>query len=133
MVRGEKAVKKQMLSLGVREEDIVELFVRSGGPGGQKVNKAATCVFLKHLPTGLEVKSQEARSQRVNRIRARAILLEKIAEQRKRREELKRRRIEKARRQKRKRPRAVKEKILEQKRRHSRKKKLRSRVKSDEW
>ena len=50
-------LEKRMALLGVREEDIVESFIRSSGPGGQNVNKTATCVYLKHLPTGLDRKS----------------------------------------------------------------------------
>src|SRR3989338_795458 len=71
-------LEKKMLALGVREEDIIESFIRSSGPGGQNVNKTATCVYLKHLPTGLEVKCQRQRSQLLNRNLARHILLSKI-------------------------------------------------------
>ncbi|GAH24573.1 unnamed protein product, partial [marine sediment metagenome] len=51
----------------VREDDLIEKFIHSGGPGGQNVNKVATCVYLKHVPTGFEVKMQKARSQGLNR------------------------------------------------------------------
>ncbi len=124
----EKALREMMVRLGVREEDIVERFIRAQGPGGQNVNKVSTCVYLCHLPTGIEVKCQEERSQVQNRYRARQILLKKIecavlgklsAEQK---------RIEKIRRQKRKRSRRAKLKILESKRRHGAKKLLRASV-----
>ena len=67
-----------MAALGIREEDLVEKFVRSSGKGGQHVNKTSTCVWLKHLPTGIEVKCMEARSQSLNRFLARRELAERI-------------------------------------------------------
>ena len=74
----EKVLQQKMLRLGVRQEDIVENFIRSQGPGGQNVNKTSTSVYLKHIPTGISVKCQEERSQVLNRYRARCLLLEKI-------------------------------------------------------
>ncbi len=67
-----------MACLGVREEDLKETFVRSSGPGGQKVNKTSSCVQLTHLPTGLSVKCQQERSQTLNRFLARRLLLDRI-------------------------------------------------------
>ncbi|MEI8356729.1 MAG: peptide chain release factor-like protein [Deltaproteobacteria bacterium] len=67
-----------MKSLDLREEDIEEKFIHSSGKGGQHVNKTSTCVYLKHLPTGLEVKCMKERSQSVNRFLARRELVEKI-------------------------------------------------------
>src|SRR3990172_5824021 len=71
-------LRERMAGLGVSERDIVEKFVRSSGKGGQKVNKTSTCVYLKHIPTGLEVKCMEERSQSLNRFLARRELLDKI-------------------------------------------------------
>jgi peptide chain release factor len=68
----------RMAALGIREEDLVEKFVRSSGKGGQHVNKSSTCVWLKHLPTGLEVKCMEERSQSLNRFLARRELAEQV-------------------------------------------------------
>ena len=117
-----------MDALNIREEDIEESFVRSGGKGGQNVNKTSTCVYLKHLPTGIEVKCQEERSQSLNRYRARIILVKKVDELIKGRKSEEQQRVEKIRRQKRKRSRRAKEKMLAEKRITSEKKKLRSSV-----
>jgi protein subunit release factor B len=68
-----------MEALGIQEKDIEEKFIRSSGKGGQKVNKTSTCVYLKHLPTGIEVKCMRDRSQSVNRFLARRELAERIA------------------------------------------------------
>lgn len=72
-------LKEKMKALGVREEDIEEKFIRSSGSGGQKVNKTSTCVYLRHIPTGIEVKCMKERSQSLNRFLARRELLEKIS------------------------------------------------------
>lgn len=71
-------LREKMEALGVREEEFRETFVRSSGKGGQHVNKSSTCVHLRHLPTGLEVKCMRDRSQSVNRFLARRELLERI-------------------------------------------------------
>src|SRR3989304_9267050 len=97
-----KWLKEKMESLGIREEDIVEKFIRSQGKGGQKVNKSATCVYIKHIPTGIEVKCQRERSQSINRFLARRILTDKIEALKLGEESEARQRIEKIRRQKRK-------------------------------
>jgi len=124
----EKALQEEMLRLGVRPEDIEERFIRSQGPGGQNVNKVSTCVHLRHIPTGIEVKCQEERSQALNRFLARKLLLKKIETAILGKFSRERMRIEKIRRQKRRRSRRAKLKILEAKRRHSAKKFLRARV-----
>jgi protein subunit release factor B len=79
-VRPEKEdrLHERMKELGIIEEDIKETFIRSGGPGGQSVNKTATCVQIKHIPTGIVVKSQEGRSQGLNRFLARRLLVSRI-------------------------------------------------------
>src|SRR6266567_2762311 len=71
-------LRERMAHLGIREEDLAEKFVRSSGKGGQHVNKTSTCVWLKHLPTGIEVKCMEERSQSVNRFLARRELADRI-------------------------------------------------------
>lgn len=128
----ESSQQALMKRLGVRQEDIVERFIHSRGPGGQNVNKVSTCVYLRHIPTGLEVKCQEERSQSQNRYRAREILLKKIENLILGRHSEERKRIEKIRRQKRKRSLRSKIKMLEAKKRHGTKKLLRSRVRETE-
>lgn len=124
----EKKLREKMARFGVREQDIVESFVRSSGHGGQNVNKTSTCVYLKHVPTGIEVKCSQSRSQAENRFLARRILVDKIEGMILGRESEKRKEIEKIRRQKRKRSKRAKEKVLESKRMRSQKKELRRRV-----
>ncbi len=121
----QEALRKRMEGLGIFEKDIVEKFIRSSGKGGQRVNKASTCVYLKHLPTQIEVKCQEERYQALNRYLARRILTDKIEEMIKGKESEEQQRIEKIRRQKRKRSKRAKLKMLEDKRKHSEKKEAR--------
>ncbi len=71
-------LKERMEALGIHEKDIEEKFIRSSGKGGQKVNKTATCVYLKHIPTGIEVKFMRERSQSLNRFLARRELVKRI-------------------------------------------------------
>lgn len=85
---------QRMAALGVKEADLEESFVRSGGHGGQNVNKVSTCVMLLHRPSGVQVKCQETRQQGLNRVvRARRMLLDKIEALRKGRAEEERARV----------------------------------------
>ncbi len=74
-------LEARMATLGLREADLLEKFIHSSGPGGQRVNKTASCVYLKHVPTGLEVKMQQERQQRLNRYRARKRMCELLEEE----------------------------------------------------
>jgi protein subunit release factor B len=107
----------RMAKLGVREADLDETFVRGSGPGGQHVNKTATCVMLVHRPSGISVRCQASRSQGLNRFYARRLLLEKIERQQLGEASAEQQRIEKLRRQKRKRSKRAKAKMLDEKRR----------------
>ncbi len=122
----EKGLTERMERLGIKESDLIERFVRSGGHGGQNVNKVSTCVYLKHIPSGIEVKCQQERSQALNRFLARRILANKIEEMVLGRESAERQRIERIKRQKRKRSRRAQEKVLQFKHLQAKKKEARS-------
>lgn len=78
----QQELEARMVRLGLCEQDMQERYVRSSGPGGQKVNKTASCVYLKHLLSGLEVKMQLRRSQGLNRYYARKRLCELLERER---------------------------------------------------
>ncbi len=118
----EQQLAQRMAALGVRESDIEETFVRSGGHGGQNVNKTATCVMLLHRPTRLQVKCQTTRQQGLNRFLARRLLLDKIEKLQTGHVAAQQAQIEKIRRQKRKRSRRAKERMLADKSHHADKK-----------
>lgn len=73
-----RSLEERMRDLGIQERDIEEKFIRAQGRGGQKVNKSSSCVYLKHIPTGIEVKCQKARTQAMNRFFARRALADKV-------------------------------------------------------
>ncbi|MBU2567757.1 MAG: peptide chain release factor-like protein [Elusimicrobia bacterium] len=122
----QKGLERRMQKLGILEKDIVEKFIRSSGKGGQKVNKSATCVYLKHTPTGIQIKCQKERVQSINRFLARRILADRIESMQMGKESAEQQRIEKIRRQKRRRSKRAKEKMLRLKKIQSEKKKLRA-------
>lgn len=99
----EKALFKKMKELGIKESDIEEKFVRSGGPGGQNVNMTSTRVQLMHKPSGIMVSSQRERSQAVNRFLARRELVARVEQSVSGKKSAEQRKIEKIRKQKKKR------------------------------
>ena len=124
----QRELNERMRKFGVREQDIIEKFIRSRGHGGQNVNKVSSCVYLKHIPTGVEVKVQRERSQSTNRFLARRLLTDKIEQRILGTESRAMQEREKIRRQKRKRSRRAKEKVLRDKKAQSLKKALRTRI-----
>jgi peptide chain release factor len=117
-----------MARLGIRDVDLVETFARSGGPGGQNVNKVATAVTLRHWPSGISVTVQDSRSQAQNRKLARERLLDAIEQAYKKRRAAEIARRERERRRKSPRPPRLKRRILESKRKRSELKKQRAKV-----
>jgi protein subunit release factor B len=119
------ALEQSMASLGIREEDLLEKFVRGSGSGGQKINKTSNCVFLKHLPTGVCIKCQIDRSREMNRFLARRELCDQLDAIRQGKAVAKTQAIEKLRRQKRPRSQRSKQRSVADKRALSQKKSLR--------
>ena len=117
-----------MAELGIAEEALAEKFVQGGGPGGQKINKTASCVMLSHPASGIIVKCQRTRSLALNRYYARWELCERLAERIHGEQSRRQQEQEKIRRQKRRRSRRQKAKMLDDKRQHSEKKAARQRV-----
>jgi peptide chain release factor len=127
-IRKEKQeeLERRMKKLGIEESDLNEKFILGSGKGGQKVNKTSSCVYLKHAPSGIEVKYQQSRSRELNRYYARKLLCGKLEEIIYKEKSEKKKQIEKIRRQKRKRSKRAKEKMLDNKKKQSEKKQLRS-------
>ena len=128
----EKLLQHRMQTLGIREQDLEEQFVRSSGAGGQNVNKVSSCVVLYHRPSGIRVKCQQERSQALNRFLARRILVDKIEAKFKGIQTAEEQKIARIRRQKRKRSRRAKLKLLADKRHLAEKKSRRAAVRPDQ-
>jgi peptide chain release factor len=120
-----KALEDRMHKLGILAEDLTEKFIRGSGSGGQKINKTASCVYLKHLPSGIEVKCQAERSRELNRFIARKELCETFQEKILGIQSARQQAREKIRRQKRRRSRRQKNRMLDDKSKQSEKKQQR--------
>ncbi len=129
----EKQLLERMARLKVSEDDLEEKFIRSGGKGGQNVNKVSTRVYLKHIPSGISVKCQKERYQGLNRFLARRMLLDKLEENLLKGKSEQQQKIEKIRRQKHKRSKRAKEKVLKLKKLQSEKKNERSFIKKFDY
>jgi protein subunit release factor B len=130
--RKEEELRQRMEKLGILDEDLVEKFIRGSGSGGQKVNKTASCVYLKHEPSGFEIKCQQDRSRVMNRYIARKELCEQLEEKaegvKSKRQQLQ----EKIRRQKRRRSRRQRQRDVGLKRQHGEQKQLRKKPSKDD-
>ncbi|MEZ5314703.1 MAG: peptide chain release factor-like protein [Chlamydiales bacterium] len=71
-------LEERMKYLSISDQDLLEKFITGSGPGGQKINKTSSSVYLKHLPSGIEVKCGKTRSRETNRFLARRELCEQI-------------------------------------------------------
>lgn len=111
-----------MVGITLSKDDVIESFVRSSGPGGQNVNKVATCVVLLHKPTGIIVKCQKFRTQFLNRQHAWQMLTESIGQKQEEERLSRQARREKRRRQNRKRSASAKERMLQDKKKNTLKK-----------
>jgi protein subunit release factor B len=119
------ALESRMLNLGITDETLTEKFIQGSGSGGQKINKTASCVYLKHTTSGIEVKCQQQRSRELNRYIARRELCERLEEIRDGKKSARTQAREKIRRQKRRRSRRAKNRMLDDKTKHAGKKNLR--------
>jgi len=124
-------ISRRMASLGIRDEDLLEKFVKGSGSGGQKINKTSNCVFLKHLPTGVCIKCQIERSREQNRSLARKELCDQLEAIREGKAFAKTQAIEKMRRTNRPRSQRSKQRSTAEKRKVSEKKSLRKRPSAD--
>ena len=109
----------------VYDRDLVERFIRGSGPGGQKVNKTSSCVQLRHIVSGIEVKCQESRSLMANRVQARNLICSIIEDRERKRKEQRKSELEKIRRKNRKPSKRQKRLNVANKRKHGIKKKMR--------
>lgn len=125
-------LRDRMLALGIHEADLTEKFITGSGKGGQKINKTSSCVYIKHEPTGMEVKCQRERSRELNRYLARKELCDRIDEQRRGVQSRRQQEYEKIRRQKRRRSRRQKANMLADKHHHAAKKQHRGPIRRDE-
>jgi protein subunit release factor B len=114
-----------MIKLHINEAELIEKFIIGSGKGGQNLHKTSSTVYLKHLPSGLEIKCQESRSREDNRYFARMRLCEKLHSMISDEKTKAQQQIEKLKRQKKRRSRRAKQKILDEKSRQSELKSLR--------
>ncbi len=115
-------LQARMERLGITDKDLIEKFILGSGKGGQKINKTSSCVYLHHIPSGIEIKCQRDRSREMNRFYARRDLCERLEGILFEEKSAKQKAVEKIRRQKQRKTRKQKQKMIETKRRQSEKK-----------
>ena len=115
-------LQARMAALGIRESDLAESFILGSGSGGQKINKTASCVQLRHAPSGIDLKCQASRSREMNRFLARRELCDRIEERKLGAASRRQQEAEKIRRQKRRRSRRQQANVMDDKHRHAEKK-----------
>jgi protein subunit release factor B len=127
MISPEKqaALEERMAKLGITEEMLLEKFILGSGAGGQKINKTSSCVYLKHLPSGIEVKCQANRSREMNRFQARKEICDTIEGIRQQKAQARKDEMEKTRRTNRPLSRRSKQRSVAEKRKTSQKKSMR--------
>ena len=128
----QRQLTERMLKLGIREADLVERFILGSGRGGQKINKTSSCVYLRHIRSGIEIKCQQDRSRAMNRYSARRLLCEELETRTLGEASVRRQQEEKVRRQKRRRSRRQRARMLEAKRHHSAQKQMRGPLRAAE-
>ena len=121
-------IYERLAAVGARAEDVEERFVRGSGPGGQKINKTSSTVWLRHGPSGVEVRCQAERSQAANRERAWDELCGKLETRERERLAAAQQAREAERRRKRPKTRAQKVRMIETKKRRAKIKGARGRV-----
>jgi protein subunit release factor B len=128
----EAPLRARFVSLRVRPEEVDERFVRGTGAGGQKINKTSSTVWLRHGPTGTEVRCQRERSQATNRLLAWTELADKLEWRQKSATNQAQAERELARRQKRQKSRGQKARMIESKKHRAKIKSTRGRG-ADGW
>lgn len=134
MINKDKWIKLtgMMEKLHITEADLIEKFILGSGKGGQKLHKTASTVYLKHIPSGLEIKCQDSRSREDNRYYARSRLCEKLHGLVSDEKSKEQQRVEKIKRQKKRRSRRSKQNILDEKSKRGQVKTLRKKPPSSE-
>ena len=128
----QESLEKRMEKLEIFERDLIEKFILGSGKGGQKVNKTSSCVYIKHIPTKIEIKCQKDRSREMNRYFARKELCNRLEQIIFKEKSEKLKQQEKIRQQKKRRSRRLQQKILDEKGKHSKTKVLRQKPTSGE-
>lgn len=121
-------ILQRLTEMNIRLDEVEERFVRGTGPGGQKINKTSSTVWLRHRPTGIEVRCQAGRSQTANRELAWRELCDRLVARQLAAKAEQRDEYEVQRRRARQKSHTQKAKMVDAKKRHARTKATRGRV-----